>query len=118
MNPFHPGWTKDDVTQVLQRGDPKELLYIPILVSMNVDHDDREWAENICIALADHPDFNVRGNAILGFGHIARICQTLSTQKILPLVEKALKDEHEFVRGQADSAASDIAFFLKIPLKK
>jgi predicted nucleotidyltransferase len=112
------GWTKEDITQVLQRGNPKELLSVPIVVSMNVDDDDREWAENICIALANHSDFNVRGNAILGFGHIARICETLSTEKILPLVEKALKDEHEFVRGQAEAAVIDIEFFLKISVRK
>jgi hypothetical protein len=33
----------------------------------------REWGEGVCARLANHEHFNVRGNAILGFGHLARI---------------------------------------------
>jgi hypothetical protein len=72
MGPFDAGWTEEDVDAVLRRNDPDELLYVPIVVGMNAASREPGWAEEICLALAQHPHFNVRGNAILGMGHIAR----------------------------------------------
>jgi len=63
--------------------------------------------------LATHPDATVRGNAILGFGHLARRFRRLDRQTVEPLVTAALSDQSEFVRGQAEAASDDIGFFLK-----
>ena len=52
------------------------------------------------------------GNAIPGFGHIARIHGLLNESTVKPVIEAALRDESEYVRGQANSAANDVAFFL------
>lgn len=112
MGPFSKGWTEEDVERVLRNGNPDELLYIPIVVGMNAADCDREWAENICVSLADHPHFNVRGNAVLGFGHIVRTCRALNTEKVLPIIDKALRDDHEYVRGHAEDALSDIKIYL------
>lgn len=114
MEPWSDDWTQQDVKQAMQRGDLQELIHVPIFVSLNVERYGREWAENICMTLANHPDFNVRGNAVLGFGHIARICKALSVEKILPIVKKALNDDDDYVRDQATCAAEDIQFFLHI----
>lgn len=114
MGPFAPGWTEQDVEEVLERADPQELLYVPILVGMNAADCDREWAEDVCLRLAAHPHFNVRGNALLGLGHIARTCRALNTQAAVPLIASALRDEDEFVRGHATSAAEDLATYLGV----
>lgn len=95
---------------MIRRGDPHELLYIPIAVSM--DPPDCAWSERICVQLAGHHDFNVRGNAVLGFGHLARTCGYLAESVVRPIIEKALHDPHEYVRGQAVSATDDIEHFL------
>ncbi|ALV09194.1 HEAT repeat domain-containing protein [Roseateles depolymerans] len=114
MGPFAAGWTEADVEAVIARGDPSELLYVPIVVGMNAADCEQAWAEGVCFSLAGHQDFNVRGNAILGLGHIARTCRTLNLERAVPLIAKALADPHDYVRGQADSAACDLQLYLGV----
>ena len=92
------------------RNDPAELYLVPISVSLYAE--DFEWAQGVCLRLADHPHGNVRGNALLGFGHLARRFRRLDRIRIEPLIRKGLQDTDDFVRGQADAAADDIAHFL------
>jgi hypothetical protein len=47
-----------------------ELSSVPLAVSMHST--DTDWAQGVCVRLASQPHFNVRGNAVLGFGHLAR----------------------------------------------
>lgn len=84
-----------DVETVLARGAPDELLHVPVAVSL--DPPDCAWAQDVCLRLAAHPHFNVRGNAVLGFGHLARTCGVLDEARVRPLVEAALRDPHEYV---------------------
>lgn len=110
MSPFRDGWTRADVDAVIARGDPEELLHAPILVSM--DPPDCAWALEICITLATHAHEIVRGNAALAFGHLTRTCGALDEARVRPLIEAALKDESDYVRGQAYAAACDLEHFL------
>ena len=110
MGPFTDGWTEQDVEEVILRGDPEELLYVPIVVSM--DPPDPDWSQQICLRLVVHDHWNVRGNAILGFGHLARTTGQLDKDRVLPLVTGALSDPSEYVRGHANDAADDIANYL------
>src|SRR5687767_5433360 len=112
MGPFKDGWTIEDAEAVIARGIPDEMLYVPIVVSM--DPPDCEWAQEICISLAAHEHFNVRGNAILGFGHLARTCRKLDLARVLPLVSAALKDKDEYVRGHAIDVVGDFKHYLKV----
>jgi hypothetical protein len=110
MGPFKDGWTEQDVEEVISRGDPEELLYVPIVVSM--DPPDPDWSQEICLRLVDHNHWNVRGNAILGFGHLARTTRQLDKNRVMPLVASALSDPNDYVRGHAHSAADDISRYL------
>ena len=110
MGPFVDGWTKRDVETVIDRGVTENLLYVPIVVSM--DPPDCTWSQEICIALSAHPDFNVRGNAMLGFGHLARTCRELNLERVLPIIAAGILDSHEYVRGQATDAADHIKHYL------
>ena len=110
MNMFKDGWTRQDMEAAIERNQPDELLHVPVCVSM--DPPDCAWAQDICLRLSGHPHFNVRGNAILGFGHLARTCRALDELKVKPLIEAALHDRDEFVRGQAYSSASDVVQYL------
>lgn len=116
MGPFKEGWSEVDVEQALARQNPNELLYVPIVVGMNAPDCDREWAENICFNLAQHSNFNVRGNAILGLGHIARTCGVLNLEKSIPLIVRALNDPNEYVRGHAEDAANDFKVYLGVSI--
>ncbi len=110
MNPFPDGWDEAKVEAVLARGDPAEMLHVPIVVSLNPP--ETAWAEGICFRLAEHDDAQVRANAILGFGHLARTLGALDEARVRPLIEAALNDADERVRANAETAASDISFFL------
>jgi hypothetical protein len=110
MNPFKDGWTVEDMEAAIGRNLPDELLYVPVWVSL--DPPDCEWAQDVCLRLSSHPHYIVRGNAILGFGHLARTCGVLDAERVKPLIERGLRDADEYVRGQADSAADDVTHYL------
>lgn len=63
-----------------------------------------------CLALA-HPDEVVRGNAVLGFGHIARQFRRLGDEA-LEIVRASKNDSSAYVRGQAEAAAMDLRDYL------
>ncbi len=111
MDFFKEPWTEKDVEQAIERDDPEELLLVPIAISL-YPPEDCSWSESICIRLAAHPDYRVRANAILGFGHLARVCGKLDEKTVKPLIAAALKDPNKAVRGQAVAAKSDTRHFL------
>ncbi|MFD2746022.1 hypothetical protein ACFSTH_06775 [Paenibacillus yanchengensis] len=62
---------------------------------------------------SQHKNENIRGIAVLCFGHIARIHGVVNKELVIPLINDALQDESEFVRGHAYSALEDITMFCK-----
>ncbi len=109
MGPFSDGWTVEQVEALM--GDPNaaDLLYVPIVVSQNSS--DFLWADSVCEELSNHPNPQVRGNAILGFGHLARRHRRCSS-RARQLVAEALNDLDPYVRGHAESAIDDFQTFL------
>ncbi|HZU31954.1 MAG TPA: hypothetical protein VFB79_12620 [Candidatus Angelobacter sp.] len=105
-----PVLSKTEIENAIRRDDPQELPYA--VLSAALYSSDQEWAQDVCLRLAQHSHFNIRGNAILGFGHIARIHRNLDQPRIRPLIEQALFDPHAYVRGHAEDAADDIEHFL------
>lgn len=102
---------RDEIESAIERGEPDELLRVALSAALHSG--DSLYAEEVCVRLAKHSHFNVRGNAVLGFGHIARIHGRLDEATVRPLVEAALRDADDYVRGQAVAAADDVEFFLK-----
>ncbi len=89
-----------------------------MVLSVALYSENFEYAENFCIQLSNHKHFNVRGNAILGFGHLARVHGKLDENKTKPIIENALTDKNKFVRSQANAAKDDIEHFLKWKFSK
>lgn len=110
MGPFRERWTKADVEAAIARGAPAELLHVPIVVSL--DPPGRVWSEQICLRLAGHPSPDVRGNAVLGLGHLARIFRSLHRRRVQPVIEAGLGDPDPRVRAQAGAAADDVEWYL------
>lgn len=104
-------WTPASVERALKRNNPKTLAVLVINVVLSSD--DFEFAQNLCARLAHHPDEWVRGNAILGFGHLARLDRKLDRNLARPLILAARKDRSKIVRGQAECAMSDTRTFLR-----
>jgi hypothetical protein len=105
-----PVFSAAECEAAISRNDPDELLRA--VLSASLHSDDPEWALSVCLRLADHPHFNVRGNAMLAMGHIARNFYWLDRSRAQPVIESGLNDPDEFVRGQALCAAEDIEMYL------
>jgi len=102
--------TRAEINSAILRDDSERLVYAALSAAFY--DDDPEWVQNVCVRLAEHPNANVRGNAIEGFGHVARIHRSLHAC-VKPLIERALYDEDSWVRGKARIAAEDVTHFLK-----
>lgn len=111
-----PKFTKTEMEQAISENDLDKLKYVPLFASLYFEN--RDFAAKVCIALASHSDFNVRGLAIESFGHLARIDGELDKEIVKPLIEKGLIDKNEFVREKANDAKDDIKHFLKWEFKK
>jgi hypothetical protein len=104
-----PEITRTEIEQALKRNDPEELLIVVLSAALYLEP---EFAELICLQLTTHPHFIVRGNAILGFSHIARLHNRLNKQLVKPLIINALTDKNEYVRGHARDVREDLEHFL------
>jgi hypothetical protein len=102
--------SQDQIEECITRNDPHELLHAVLSAALYAE--DQDFAEQVCLKLARHEHFNVRGNALLGFAHIARIHGKLNEKEVRPLVEIGLHDQDDYVRGQAEDARDDIEHFL------
>ncbi|MFB9327081.1 HEAT repeat domain-containing protein [Paenibacillus aurantiacus] len=96
--------------EALHSGEVKKV--VDALLALTFHNDDWKAVQEICIRCSSDQNPNVRGIAILCFGHLARIHGDLEQDKVLPIVRNALNDPNEFVRSHATSALDDIHFFL------
>jgi hypothetical protein len=112
MGPFNDGWTNEDVIAVLDRGDPTEVVYVPIVVGMEASACGPEWAQTICQRLSFHPARQIRSNAFLGLSHIARTTKCLNLDLAIPALERALADTESQVRGTAREVVEDLKVFM------
>lgn len=104
-----PDLSRSEVEAAVRDDDPEGLQVAVLAASL---YHDPVWAANLCLRLSTHADAGVRGNAILGLGHLARRGAPLDREQVRRAVENASTDEDPFVRGQAEAAADDIAHFL------
>jgi len=86
-----------------------ELTYLPMALLLKKD---QYFVEEVCIMLSTHENEIVRGNAILTFGHIARLYNRMLNADIFDIVCGALRDKSRYVRGQASCAADDLGDFV------
>jgi hypothetical protein len=112
--------TLPHITAAIARDDPQELLHIPIALALNPPEELRPgYAERVCLQLAAHRDARVRGNALLGFGHLARTAGVIRESALVArAVEAGLIDPDPAVSGQAEAAADDLEHFLGWTLKR
>jgi hypothetical protein len=113
MGPFEDGWTRADVERVIERDDPTEVLYVPIIVGMNAPDCGAEWAEEVCIRLAAHMDPRVRANAQTGLGHVVRTVGQISDNRVFTILEQCIADEDAQVRANARDAIEDLRVFIR-----
>src|SRR5262245_37837141 len=107
--PIEP-MSREAADAALVRAEPEELLRVVLAVALHSD--ELAWASDVCLQLARHQHPHVRGNTILGFGHLARRFGRLDPAA-REVIEEGLRDSDGYVRGQAESAADDAQHFLR-----
>jgi hypothetical protein len=105
----------EDIREYLRAGMTKEAA--EALIGLVMYSNAYEPAESLLLELSKHQDSNVRGNAVLGFGHLARVHRR-SSAKAVEVVTESLRDADGYVRGQANSAADDINLFSDLKVRK
>ena len=106
-----PAFTKAEMQKAIAEDDIEKLIHVALFASLH--YEDRSFAEEICVKLANHPNDNIRGNAIESFEHIARIDGKLNEEVIKPIITKALKEENDFVRDKSEWTRDATKQFLK-----
>ena len=101
--------------EAIKANDPDILG--PMIIAAALYEDDFDTAYGACVQLSSHPDEVVRGNAILGFGHLARLFGRLGDEAPA-IVKQGLIDVSAYVRGQAYAAAGDLHHFLGLDLRE
>ena len=72
---------------------------------------DYVWAQERCLRFCEHEDSEVRSVAALCLGHVARIHRKLDLDKVLPVLQRLLKDEQTV--GRAEDALDDIKRYVR-----
>jgi len=82
------------------------------VIAVSLYSAESDAASSHCARVAVVPHAIARGNAILGFGHLARRFRNLNRSVVEPIVRKGLGDPEPYVRSQASDAADDLETFL------
>lgn len=98
-----------EVLALIYSDDPDAI--VTGLVSLALYAEDPAFIQDTMLKYSQHPHDNVKGIAILCFGHLARRFGIIDKELVLPIVYAGLQDESEIVRGHADSALDDINMF-------
>ena len=98
----------------IARDDPEELRELALEIALEAEN--REWAQSCLLQLVRHRDAELRGNALLGFGHLARRFGRLEP-RVRRIVSIAFVDPSPSVREKAHSAALDLRTFLRWELE-
>lgn len=89
-----------------ERDDDLAALVRGVIAVALHDHD-FDYAQDLCLRLAGHRNFNVRGNALQAMGHLVRLHEQLDEERARPLVEASLHDAFEYVRSQAEEVREE-----------
>jgi len=101
-----PELSKDEIARIINEQDMSLLHFVPLAVSFHAHKWD--YAQAICISLTTHENEYVRGNSMLGLGYIGMFKKVIDREKVQPILERALQDKSEYVRGHAICAIDDI----------
>lgn len=98
----------EDALCLLNNGNTDELKRL--LISVSLHSQDQVYAERLCAMCSTHADEEVRGNAIIGLGHIIRRFGFL-TESSKQIIKLSLMDESAYVRSHSYSAQEDVELF-------
>lgn len=101
--------TREEVTERLRTGSNEAVARL--LIGIGLYEDDFQFALTSVLSCVAAENANVRGNAVLCLGHIARVHSEMPVACV-EIINRALTDADDFVRGQAMCAAQDVGQFI------
>jgi HEAT repeat protein len=104
--------SRKDATAAVSSGNQDELGLVALAVALH--EPDVNWAQTFLISLVGNESPVVRGNAVQGLGHLARLHGKLDVVIARPVVVAALADPDPYVRGQAENAQDDLKVYLGV----
>ncbi len=100
---------RSQIAAILATGSIADLE----LLSLSIGEDFPNWkyAQDVCLQLVEHSEDNVRANACLGLGYIARNHGKLEKHLVKPVLRRELRTQTEY-RGKIEDAIGDINSYL------
>ena len=99
---------REQIEAALEHEEPEELLGVIIDIALAAD--DAAWAEDCLYRLVVHPDTDVRGNALMGFAHLAARFGGVDRERLTPVLLAGLRDEKPYVREQAEACLEELGW--------
>jgi len=81
------------------------------LISLAHHDPDWQWVQQKCFEFIRHRDKEIRANAALCLGHLARIHRKLDKQRAISTLRKMLSDPE--LAGRAQDVLDDIEMYLR-----
>lgn len=97
-----------ELKRALTEGDDDAVQ--EALVGLALHDEDGTWVQDQCLALKDHPSWQVRATAMTCLGHIARIHRSIDIDRVLPVLRSAMNDPR--IAGYAEQAIEDIEIYV------
>jgi len=98
-----------EILQILYSGDLEQLRLLGFSIGQN--YHDGQFAQKICLELAEHSDSIVRANACMGLAYIARTKGHLDKRLVKPVLLRELRSQTE-MNGRIVDAIEDINLYL------
>ena len=97
---------KREIEESIEIDDPEELL--SVVIDLALVSTDPIWATECLLALTEHAQAGVRGNALMGLVHLAQRFPEMDLASIRPVIEIAQNDRDRHVRDQAGAALEEL----------
>lgn len=101
--------TNQAVAELIRQADDEALVYAIIVLGHY--YEERAFAEQMLLKLADHANPWVRAMACKGFGHLARVHGYLDKRRVKPVLLREWRENPH--QGDIEIAFDDIRHFLK-----
>lgn len=103
-------YSKYDIEILLKSDDSSVVIDALMYSCFNIN--DPDWIQSKCIdAIEGGINEDVRGLGITCIGHVARMYGKIDKEKVMPVLERKLKDDS--LSGRAQDALDDIETFVK-----
>jgi HEAT repeat len=101
---------RSELEKLIESGNTTAI--VDGLLSAAYHDPDWRWVQDLCLRFLDHTDPNVRRNAALCLGYVARIHRDLDLELVLPKLMALKRDP--VIAGSLEDALNDIRRYIKV----